>query len=59
MQGIDTKEQQVVILTKPLDEATFVYIRKLLIGWQHALMVTHKVLREYYDNTTTLVPTKL
>jgi hypothetical protein len=33
MHGIDTKEQQADILTKPLDETTFVYIRKLLMGW--------------------------
>ena len=30
---IDTKEQQADIFTKPLDEATFEHIRKLLIGW--------------------------
>jgi hypothetical protein len=33
MLGIDTKEQQADILTKPLDEYTFLYIRKLLMGW--------------------------
>jgi hypothetical protein len=30
---IDTKQQQADIFTKPLDETTFEYIRKLLIGW--------------------------
>jgi hypothetical protein len=33
MSSIDTKEQQADILTKPLDEQTFLYIRKLLMGW--------------------------
>jgi hypothetical protein len=33
MYGIDTKEQQADILTKPLEESLFVYLRKLIMGW--------------------------
>jgi hypothetical protein len=31
--GIDTKVQQADILTKPLNDQTFLYICKLLMGW--------------------------
>jgi hypothetical protein len=30
---IDTTQQEADIFTKPLDESTFQYIRKLLMGW--------------------------
>ena len=33
LQSIDTKEQIADILTKPLPERPFVYLRKLLMGW--------------------------
>jgi hypothetical protein len=33
MQGIDTKEQQADILTKPLEVSLFTYIRSLIMGW--------------------------
>jgi hypothetical protein len=33
MCGVDTKEQQADILTKPLKESLFVYLRKLIMGW--------------------------
>ena len=33
IRSIDTKEQIADIFTKPLPEATFVYLRRLLMGW--------------------------
>ena len=33
VKAIDTKQQQADIFTKPLDEATFIYLRRLIIGW--------------------------
>lgn len=30
---VDTTEQQADIFTKPLDDNTFIYLRKLIIGW--------------------------
>ena len=33
IRSIDTKEQIADIFTKPLPEASFVYLRKLLMGW--------------------------
>jgi hypothetical protein len=33
MSAIDTKEQQADIFTKPLDESSFLYLRKKILGW--------------------------
>jgi hypothetical protein len=33
MCSIDTKEQQADIVTKPLDESLFMYLRKHIMGW--------------------------
>ncbi len=31
--AIDTEEQQADIMTKPLDEKAFIYLRKMIMGW--------------------------
>ena len=40
------KEQTADIFTKPLDDSTFLYLRKKLCGWQYLLLSGYLIARE-------------